>query len=92
MTEYERTNGYCDYCDYNHSGDYLRIVDNMNMCPYHFQEWQRDQNSFCVSEHKCEDCWIKIFGHYVWRQMELAELSQHFLESKEHCQCKKVKE
>ena len=92
MTEYVRTNGFCDYCDYQHSSDYLRVVDDNLMCPYHFQEWERDQHSFCVSEHKCQDCWVKIFGHYVWRQIEEAELDQHILEMDDHCQCKKVKE
>jgi len=91
MTEYVRTNGYCDYCDYQHSGDYLTIVDNMLMCPYHFLEWERDQHSFCVSEPKCRDCWVKIFGHYVWRQIEEADIDEHILETDEHCKCK-VKE
>ena len=90
--DYPPSAGYCDYCDYNHSQQYLRVVEDMLMCPYHFQEWLRDPHSFCVSpvEYRCQDCWIKIFGHYVWRLIENAEIDQHICDRSEHCDsCKK---
>ena len=85
--QYPRSAGYCDYCDYNHSQQYLRVVDDMLMCPYHFFQWLTDQESFCVSPvaYRCEDCWIQVFGHYVWRLIQNAEIDQHICDRSEHC-------
>lgn len=85
----KRTNGYCDFCDYQHSMDYLWHIDNEDgdviLCPGHYQEYIDTKGTMKPIHYRCEDCWIDLVGTYVWRKMELAEIDQLIVEQTEHC-------
>lgn len=85
-----RTNGYCDFCDYHHSGNYLWHIDNDDgnvvLCPSHYQEYINTKGHMRPCHYRCVDCWIDLVGSYVWRRIEEAEIDNMIVELKEHCQ------
>ena len=85
----QRTNGYCDFCDYQHSDNYLWHINNDDgnvvLCPHHYQEYIETEGKMRPCHHRCEQCWIDLLGSYVWRQIELTEIDQLICEQVEHC-------
>jgi len=86
-----KTNGYCDFCDYEHSSNYLWEIDNEDgnviLCPHHYQEYLDTKGTMIRTKYRCQDCWIKELGSYVWRKIELAEIDQLICDTSEHCSC-----
>lgn len=84
-----KCSGYCDFCDYQHSFDYLWHIDNDDgnviLCPFHYQEYINTKGTMIQTKHRCGDCWIKELGSYVWRRMEEAEIDQLICQQDEHC-------
>ncbi len=84
-----RTSGYCDFCDYEHSSNYLWHIDNDDgnvvLCPYHYQEYLDTKGRMKTTKHRCQECWIEVLGSYVWRRIEETEIDQLIIESDEHC-------
>lgn len=86
----ERTCGYCDFCDYNHSHDYLREVSEgmsaLVLCPYHWNVFQENDGQMRRPKQMCGDCWIELVGDHAWRVMEQNEdIYQTIIESGDHC-------
>jgi nitrite reductase/ring-hydroxylating ferredoxin subunit len=84
-----RTAGYCSFCEFNHSSEYLWEIDNNDghvvLCPKHYSEYIATKGTMISTKNRCDDCWIKELGTYVWRKMELAEIDQLICEMPEHC-------
>jgi len=84
-----RCAGYCDFCGYNHSMEYLWHIDNNDgnviLCPFHYQEYIDTQGTMITTKMRCEDCWKKELGSYVWRRMEESEIDQLICEMEDHC-------